>query len=296
MNKQNALKGIVWSIIFSFTAVLSDVIVRYVTLQGFPSSQVLFIRCFLGTWILLPFVLKNRVFGTITRKTLQLYITRGVLACIAVGTWFYILQYTDFTALMTVGCAAPLFTTILSIMFLGEKATFIKTCALIVGFIGALIVINPIGVMFNWYLLLGLLSSFIWATSIIITKQLSNKEHPVTIAFFLVLVLTPLSFLLSIATWQWPSFEQWGLILLFTAIATISQISLAKAFSYADLTTLMPFEFSQLIFAALFSYMVFGDLVTLNTAIGGIIIFGSGYIIVRTQRKKHKAEELQIIP
>lgn len=86
------------------------------------------------------------------------------------------------------------------------------------------------------------------------------------------------------------------LILLFTAIATFSQVSMAKAFSYADLTTLMPFEFSQLIFAALFSYIVFGDMVTLNTMIGGVIIFGSGYLIIRTQRKKHKAEELQIIP
>lgn len=296
MHKHNPLAGIVWTIVYCLASTTADGIVRYITLQGFPSSEMLFIRSFLGTFLLLPFVLKNRSVQNVTRKTLTLYITRGILAFIAVSIWFYILKYTDFTALITIGFTAPLFTAFLSILFLGEKPTIIKIAALIIGFNGAMVVINPTSITFNWHLLLGMASALIWAVSLIVTKQLSNKESPIAVAFFFALVLTPLSFILAFPVWQWPTAEQWLFIILCTGIATLGQAALAKAFSHADLITLMPFEFSQLIFAALFAYIVFGDTVMLNTLLGAVIIFGSGYIIVRSERKKHRPEELQIIP
>lgn len=293
---KNAILGIIWIILFCLASTTADGIVRYVTMQGLPSSEMLFIRSFLGALILLPFVLKNRSIHNLTKKTFKLYAARGIFAFIGVSIWFYILQYTDFTALMAVGFTAPLFAAILSIMFLGEKASVIKIVALIIGFSGAITVINPFSITFNWYSLLGIVSTFLWAISIIFVKQLSSKENPITVAFFFALILTPLSFLLAVPVWETPTTAQWLLTILFTIIATFGNIALIKAYSHAELVTLLPFEFTQLLFAALFSYIVFGDLATLNTFLGGVIIFCSGYIIVRSERKKHRLEELQIIP
>lgn len=296
MHKHNSLIGIIWIILFCLASTTADGIVRYVTMQGFPSSEMLFIRSFLGILLLLPFVLKNQLIQNVTRKSIRLYIIRGILAFVAISIWFYILKHTDFTALITIGFTAPLFTAFLSIIFLGEKPTFIKIAALIIGFSGTIVVIDPTGMKFNWYLLIGMVSAVFWAVSLIVTKQLSNKENPIAVAFFFALVLMPLSFLLAFPAWQWPTIEQWLFIIIFTAISTCGQIALPKAFSHADLTTLMPFEFIQIIFAAFFAYIVFGDIPMFNTFLGGIIIFGSGYVIVLSERKKRRQEELQIVP
>lgn len=294
-NHHNTIAGIIWIIVFCILSVVADSIVRYVTMQGFPSSEILFIRSLFGMLLLLPFVLKNKTIF-VKRHTLKLYIARGIFAFCSISIWFYILKYTDLAALTAVGFAAPLFTTALSVLWLGEKYNSIKVTALIIGFVGAMIVINPMAITFNWYLLLGVVASFMWAISMIFAKRLSNKENPVTVSFFFALALIPPSFILALAVWQWPTMQQWLLITALTGVTTLCLVSLSKALLHADLATLMPFQFSQLIFAALFAYIIFGDTVTLNTLLGGVIIFGSGYIIIRSEHKKHRQEELQIIP
>jgi drug/metabolite transporter (DMT)-like permease len=311
------LTGILWTLSFCVMSVLADGTLRYVTMHGFPSSEILFIRSFFGALILLPFVLSNgsifhrnkpdlaaangrsksskKIKFIIPKKSLNLYLARGFFAFLAMAIWFYILKFTDFTALVAVGFTASLFTSFFSIIYLREKFNGIKIAALIIGFVGAMVVINPMSVDFNWYLPFGVLSGLLWAISLIFAKNLSDKEHPVTATFFFALVLTPLALVIAIPVWQWPMAEELPLILLFCILATIGQLSLSKAFVHAPLTTLMPFEFSQLIFAAVFSYIIFGDIVTTNTILGGIIIFCGGYIVIRSERK-HVREELEARP
>jgi drug/metabolite transporter (DMT)-like permease len=293
-NIKDPLIGILWTLTFCVMSVIADGTLRYVTMQGFPSSEILFIRSFFGALILLPFVLKNKTI-IVKRKTLNLYIARGVFAFLGMAIWFYILQFTDFTALIAVGFTAPLFTSILSILWLREKFNGIKIAALIMGFVGAMVVINPMSVTFNWYLPFGMLAGLLWAISLIFAKNLSDKQNPITATFYFALVLTPLALALAIPVWQAPTAQEWPLILLFCGLATIGQIALSKAFVHASLTTLMPFEFSQLIFAAVFSYIIFGDIVTINTVLGGVIIFCGGYIVIRSERK-HVREELEARP
>lgn len=288
--------GIAWMLLFCLASTVADGIVRYVTIGGFPSSQILFIRCFIGAAILLPFVIQNQSLF-VTRKVLKLHIVRGIFAFLGAASWFYILKYVDFTALIAVGFVSPLFTAILAMIFLREKRSNIKIAALLIGFSGAMVVIKPFNADFNIYLLYAIGIAFIWSIFLVMTKQLANNQNPLGVAFFLAAVIAPLSFILALPVWQWPTTNEWFYIMLFVGFATLSQISMVKAFSHADLTTLVPFEYSGLIYATIFSYIVFGDLVTVNTLLGGAIILGSGYIIVRLEHKrKHKAQELEIIP
>lgn len=295
-NTKNSILGIAWMLLFCLISIIADGIVRYVTIGGFSSSQILFIRSILGTLILLPIVIKDKSLF-VSRKTLKLYIARGTFAFLGVASWFYILKYADFTALIAIGFTSPLFTSIFAIYFLGEKRTGIKIVALLIGFSGAMVVMEPFSITFNVYLLFAIGSAFFWAISLIFAKRLSDDQKPITVAFFVAAIITPLSLILALPTWQWPTQAEWIYILMFTGLATTAQISLAKSFSYAELTILMPIGYSELIFGAIFSYIVFGDLVTVNTLLGGAIILGSGYIIVRSERnKKHRQEELEVIP
>ena len=82
MNNHNTIAGIIWILLFCLASTTADGIDRYVTLQGIPSSEMLFIRSFLGTLILLPFVLRNHSIHNLTKKTFKLYVARDILAFI----------------------------------------------------------------------------------------------------------------------------------------------------------------------------------------------------------------------
>jgi drug/metabolite transporter (DMT)-like permease len=295
-DSKKPILGIILIVTFCFLATITDGVVRYITIGGLPSSQILFLRCFFGTLILLPVVLKNKSLF-VSKKTFKLYLARGILAFLGMSIWFYILQHADFTALVATGFTLPLFTALLAICFLGEKSSKIKIAALLIGFSGAVIVVEPFSINFNIYLLVGVVASFLLALSFIFTKKLSADQSPVTAAFFFAAIITPLAFLIALPFWQHPTKTEWFYIVLLVATSNLGQIALAQAFSHADLTTLMPFGYSGLIFATIFSYIVFGDLITFNTLIGAGVILGSGYIIIKSERKKkHRAEELGIIP
>lgn len=296
MTNQNPLLGIIWTLLFCFAGVSADAIVREMTMNEFPASEILFFRGLLGALLLLPFMLRKKLFKNTSVKSLKMYAGRGALAFCAISIWFYTLKHADFTALMAIGFTSTLFTSLLSILLLKEKPHWIKIVSLLIGFCGVIVVIDPMGAPLNIYLLIAMLGALIWAMSLILTKQLSSKEHPITISFFLAASLIPLAATLAFPVWQWPEATQWLGIIAFTCIASFAQFAMIKAFSYAELTTLMPFEFSQLIFAAIISYVIFSDLATLNTIIGGIIIFASGYMVIGYERKKHRSQEMEIVP
>lgn len=292
----NQMLGLIWMLVFCLASTIADGMIRYITIDGLPSSQVLFIRCFLGALILLPFVLRNKTFF-ISKNILKLYFYRGILAFLGAASWFYFLKYVDFTALVAVGFTTPLFTALLAMLFLGERFSVTKMVALLIGFSGAMVVVRPFDIDFNIYLLFAVGSSFVWAISLIFAKKLSSSQPPMTIAFYFATIITPFALILALPVWQWPTPIQWNYLMLFIGFATVGQFAIAKAFSYAELMFLMPVGYSELIFAAIFSYIVFGDIATLNTWLGGAIILGSAYIIVRTERKhKQKMKPYDILP
>ncbi|MEM7617390.1 MAG: hypothetical protein AAF195_03300, partial [Pseudomonadota bacterium] len=104
-------------LLFCLTSILLDGIIRYLSLGGFNSIQTLFIRSFFVFLILLPIIIQNNLPGRkgilpsfMSKKIIRLYAISGIFAFIAIASWFHILQYVDFTALMAIGFTSPLFT------------------------------------------------------------------------------------------------------------------------------------------------------------------------------------------
>lgn len=282
------LLGAVWMLTFCAVATLGDTMVRIVTLGGFPTIQAVFIRSSAGALVLLPFVLANKSLP-IARPVMKTYLWRGFFAFLGATSWFYLLKYAEFTSLVAIGFTAPLFAALLAVLFLGERMSLPKAGAFLLGFFGALVVINPLGMSFNVYLVMAVGSALLWAISLIFAKQLSRTENPITVAFFFALFSVPVSLIMSLPGWHWPTNLEWIYLMAFVACGTVAQISLAKAFSYAEITALMPLEYSMLLFAAMYSYFVFGDIASINTVVGGAIILISGYLIVRRPSVKKRA-------
>lgn len=290
-------QGIIWMTLLCALAALGDGTVRFISMQDYPVIQIMFFRSVLCAIFLAPIMLKTgggpKVFKT---KYIKAYTLRAVFAFIGMWSWFYILKHAPFTQFIAIGFSSTLFTALFAIVFLKEKYEHYKLAALIIGFLGVLVVIRPGFVPLNLYLLIAIVSSVFWATSLIFVKKLAYHEPAINMAFYLSVMFIPLTGFFSIATWQWPTQEQTMLIILYAIFGTTAQICLSKAFNKADLSILMPFEFTILLFSAIFAYFVFGEIINLWTVLGGIIILSSGYLIITKERRKHISEELEVVP
>jgi len=281
-------------IAFCLSGACVDGLVKIVTSNDFPSSEVIFLRSIIGCLVLLPLLLKKKLLK-ISKQALPLYIYRGIFTFVAVAIWFYILQFAPLTKLMAIGFSSTLFTTFLAIIFLKEYYDRYSLLSLAIGFIGALIIIRPGFVETDIYLALALISAFFWAMSLIATKKLSSAEHPIKISFYVSLIFIPLSLTLGTSDWYVPSQNEWYFIVTLAIFGAVGQIFLAESFHRADLVILMPFEFFTLIFAAIFAYFAFGEIIDKWTIAGAVIILSSAYAVIFTQKRKSLKEEIETV-
>ena len=190
-------------------------------------------------------------------------------------SWFIAIGTLQLEKAGAIGFTTPLFTTLLAIIFLGEIIRFHRITALIVGFIGILVVIRPGFVTVEpgvlWLLSAALSFSFV----IIIVKKLTEKDTSLTTAFYHMLFLTPPTFIISLFYWENISFKNF-IILSFVAIAGfITQVTSNQALKMSDTSFVMPLQFTNLIWLSFIGYILFSELPNIWTWVGGIIIFSA---------------------
>ena len=138
---------------------------------------------------------------------------------------------------------------------------------------GAAIILRPGIQAIGWGPPLILFSAMMWAVSLIFIKALSRTDSSLTIATYMVIVTTPFSLLAALPVWQWPGGEQLFWMLLVGLLGSAGQICLAQAFKMAEASSVLPFDFLQLIWAALLGFLVFGEVPDRWVWVGGTLIF-----------------------
>jgi drug/metabolite transporter (DMT)-like permease len=175
-----------------------------------------------------------------------------------------------------------LFATIGAVLCLGEKLRFRRVVALVLGFIGALIIIRPGIIAIDLGAMLVICSSAIWACAMLIIKVLTRTDSSVTITLYMGVFLTPITLVAAVLFWKWPTLHEYLLFFCMGAVGTLAHVSMAQAFKWVDATILLPVDFTRLIWASLFGYWVFAEMPELWTWVGGIVIFVStSYIAIR---------------
>ena len=173
----------------------------------------------------------------------------------------------------------PFIVTILAVVFLKEKIRLYRISALIIGFVGMLIILRPGIINISIGIQMTLISSFIWAVVIIITKKLTKDDSSITILTYQYTFMTVLSFFIVIFFWQIPSLISFIYLLLAAISGTILHISLNHAYKLVDVSMTQPFSFAGLIIASFYGYFIFGEKPDLYTWIGAIVIF-AGIILI----------------
>ena len=254
-----------------------------------------FYRCLMGLIIITPFVTRNN-FQALKTTNMRLQIFRALINIISMICWFSAIGMMHFEKATALGFTTPLFTTILAVLVLGEVIRFHRTAALLLGFIGILIIIRPGYVPFEFGTILMLIASFSFSFVLIFVKKLSASDTSLTIIFYHLLYMTPVFFVLSLFYWQTVTLDQFIIFSMMGASGLLSHWCLAQAFKLSDTTFVMPLQFTKLIWASLIGLFVFAEQPDIWTWVGGIIIFISVvYITYREAfKKKGTAKPIQV--
>ena len=254
-----------------------------------------FYRCLMGLIIITPFVARNN-FKALQTDNMRLQIFRALINIISMICWFSAIGMMHFEKATALGFTTPLCTTVLAVLILGEVIRFHRTAALLLGFIGILIIIRPGYMPFEFGTILMLIASFSFSFVLIFVKKLSATDSSLTIIFYHLLYMTPAFFILSLFYWQSISFNQLVIFSLMGSSGLLSHWCLAQAFKMSDTTFVMPLQFTKLIWASLIGLFIFAEQPDIWTWVGGVIIFISVvYITYREAfKKKGTVQPIQV--
>ena len=254
-----------------------------------------FYRCLMGLIIITPFVARNN-FKALQTDNMRLQIFRALINIISMICWFSAIGMMHFEKATALGFTTPLFTTVLAVLILGEVIRFHRTAALLLGFIGILIIIRPGYMPFEFGTILMLIASFSFSFVLIFVKKLSATDSSLTIIFYHLIYMTPVFFILSLFYWENINLNQLIIFTLMGASGLLSHWCLAQAFKMSDTTFVMPLQFTKLIWASLIGLFIFAEQPDIWTWVGGIIIFISVvYITYREAfKKKGTSKPIQV--
>jgi len=245
-----------------------------------------FYRCLMGLIIITPFVARNN-FQALQTDNMRLQIFRALINIISMICWFSAIGMMHFEKATALGFTTPLFTTVLAVLILGEVIRFHRTAALLLGFIGILIIIRPGFMPFEFGTILMLIASFSFSFVLIFVKKLSATDSSLTIIFYHLLYMTPAFFILALFYWENINLNQLIIFALMGTSGLLSHWCLAQAFKLSDTTFVMPLQFTKLIWASLIGLFIFAEQPDIWTWVGGVVIFISVvYITYREAFKK----------
>jgi len=267
-NNQFAIFLIIISIIFG-TLMGTFIKLAQEELNVFTTG---FLRFFFGFLIITPYILKTK-FEVFTTKNLKIHILRSALNLPAMLLGFAALAMLPLEKMTAIHFIVPIIVTILAVIFLKEKIYLYRSIALVMGFLGMLIILRPGIIDISIGIYMALISSLIWSVVIILTKKVSNNDSAITILSHQYVYMSLFSFPLVIYFWDQPSLKTIIFILCAAMSGTILHIALNHAYKLVDVTMTQPYSFLGLVVSSIIGYFVFSDKPDFYTWLGASVIF-----------------------
>ena len=246
-----------------------------------PLFQVVFFRNFFALLPLIFFIYFLKLnFRSINNY--KLHIARAFIGVTAMSLFFVSIRYVPLVEMQTISYSSVFFISILSIFFLGEKIGYRRIIAIFIGFIGVLIILKPSTELFSNYSVLPLIASLFLSMAVIVLKKILLTNNNILSVWVFTVLCTILSLFFYNENWIWPNNLDLSFMIASGILGFIAQICLTKSFQLADASLLAPIDFSSVIWSFSLGYIFFGELISSDVLIGGLIIITSvGYIFYR---------------
>ena len=255
--------------------------------MGFRPQSDAFWQYFIGLIVALPFIWRNG-FGSLKTHNPVLHIIRVVLSALGVQAFVMGLSHgVPIWQVIALVMTSPFFILIGATFFLGENVNADRWIAAFIGFVGAMIVLQPWSTGFNAWSLAPIAAAMLWGAASLITKKLTGTESSETITMWLLLLLSPINFVLSAYSgFEWPHGNILWLLVVGGAIQFVAQYFLTKAYSKADASFLQPFDDLRLPFNVIAGFLAFHYLPEGNLWVGiALIMAASAFLLWRNNAK-----------
>lgn len=242
---------------------------------------------------MLPWMLRHGLREVLVTQYFWRHFWRIVMAVIGIQFWVRALSIPiPIGQGLALLMASPLFATLGAVLYLKERADAKRSTALLLGFAGALIILNPWSDRFSWVMLLPLLAAFFWACHSIMLKDLADKDSSITMVAYLYLLVIPFNLLLALTNnlsslndllVQSPTTESMWQFLALGVLTALAQYFIARAYHAADAVFIQPFDYVKLPINVVLGYLVFGWGIDVPFVIGAALIVGASFFITHRE-------------
>lgn len=253
-----------------------------------PVGEIVFFRAFLGMLIIALAAVLTRGPSMLATNRIGTHATRSLLGVCAMFCNFLAVTFLPLADATAIAFAAPMFTVILAALVLGERVHFFRWSAVLLGFVGILVIMGAEGPDQGGGNLIGaalaLCGAGLSATAMIVLRRMSAHEHSEAIAFYFMLT----SALAGLATifWGWkiPVGTEIFALVSMGVFGGVGQLFLSFSYRYGEASVLAPFDYTMMIWAAIFGYVLFGDIPAAQVLIGASLVVAAGLLILWRER------------
>lgn len=259
---------------------LMAIAIRYAT-RYVPTQEVAFFRNAFGLLALLPMLIRP---GSAPLKTQQLprYFLRSAIGLVSMLCAFWAIGHLPISQAISLSYSTPLFVTIAAVLWLGETVRMRRWAAVIIGFIGVLIIVRPGSTSFTPGTLVAVGAAVLSSLVAIQIKQLTRIDSADTVVFYTYVFWVPLSLVPALFVWVWPTGLAWVWLVATGVLGTLGQLLWTRALRLGEVSALTPISFMQLPLVSLLGWLLFNEALDRWTVIGaGIILGANAYIAHR---------------
>jgi drug/metabolite transporter (DMT)-like permease len=257
-----------------------------------PAIEVVFLRAVFTLAMTAPFVFRP---GQISWRSnnLPLQVLRGVVGVASMWVWYYALANMPLADAGALSFTTPIFITIGAALYFREPVGPVRASAVVLGLVGAVVVLKPGFETVSIAAIAAVVSSILWALSLLIAKDLTRFDSPLTISFYQPLLIAPIAGLAVIPVWVMPSTHAWIVLIGMGAVAALGNYCYVQALRMINVSILMPADYVRLLWMVTWGYLFFSEVPGWSTWLGAALIVGSTLFVTWRESRiapKRRAE------
>ena len=262
---------------------LNDVMGKWLV-ATYTVGQVLLLRSAAALAVLTPFVIRQGLMRTLCPERPGLQILRVALGSGEVALFYLAVSYLPLADTMTLWLAAPVWSALLAVLLLGERVDAGRWLAIVAGFVGVAIALNPTGASLSMPALLALLGSVLFAGMMIAGRYLRGTPDVTLVAWqtlgalLMGLVLLPFG-------WVTPSWADAAMLSLLGIVAMVAHLCVTRSLKLAEASVVVPYQYTLIVWALVFGWLVFGDWPTPTMLAGSALIVAAGLGLILLERR-----------
>ena len=288
--KSATLTGITMMLLGILLFSVNDVLGKWLV-ATYTVGQVVLLRSVAALIVIAPFVVKQGIGRTLRPERPWLQVLRVTLGSCEVALFYWAVSYLPLADTMTLWLAAPVWAVILAALLLGERVDAGRWLAVVVGFVGVAVALNPSGQSLTLPAIIALVGSVSFAAMMITARQLRGTPDVTLVAwqtlgaFVMGLILLPFG-------WTTPSLAHIGLLGLLGIVAMAAHLCVTRSLKLAEASVVVPYQYTLIVWALIFGWFIFGDWPSLSMLIGSGLIVAAGLALLVLERRAGKTTEM----